>query len=131
VERRLIVLLDTSALLFYSINPDRLTARASDAIESADVLFVSSISFWEIGIKQKSGKLELPLELDTFVERMNQACEIQILPVDLQVWMGNVHLDWAHRDPADRTIVATGQLISVPIVTSDKRIQEFYPDTIW
>lgn len=92
---------------------------------------VSSISFWEIGLKQKRGKLELPLDLDTFVERLTYASEIQILPMNLQVWMGNVHLDWSHRDSADRTIVATAQLISVPIVTSDRKIRDFYQNTIW
>ncbi len=92
---------------------------------------VSSISFWEIGLKHKSGRLDLPLDLDTFVERISYAQEIHILPVDLQVWMGNVHLDWSHRDPADRTIVATAQLLSVPIVTSDQKIRDFYQNSIW
>ena len=127
----MIVLLDTSALLFYAADPGRLTPKASEAIDSADKLMVSSISFWEIGLKHKTGKLELPLDLEPFVERLSYAREIQILPVDLQIWMGNIHLDWSHRDPADRTIVATAQLISVPIITSDKRIQDFYPSTIW
>lgn len=132
MERDLsLVLLDTSALIYLTASPDRLSSKAVDAIESSDLLFVSSISFWEIGIKEQSGRLVLPMDLDTFVERTTLATDVQILPVDLQVWMGNVYLDWDNRDPADRTIVATAQLISLPIVTSDRRMHTFDHETIW
>jgi len=41
-----------------------------------------------------------------------------------------VALDWAHRDPADRVIVATAQARSLPLVTKDERLLSFYPNTI-
>ncbi len=38
---------------------------------------------------------------------------------------------WEHRDPADRTIVATAVLKDLPIVTKDDIIGRFYPKVIW
>jgi len=32
---------------------------------------------------------------------------------------------------ADRTIVATAILLSIPLVTSDRIIKQFYAETVW
>ena len=40
-------------------------------------------------------------------------------------------MDWAHSDPADRTIVATAKLRDIPILTKDDIIRNFYPDQGW
>jgi PIN domain nuclease of toxin-antitoxin system len=56
---------------------------------------------------------------------------VEILPVDEKIWLKNLQLDWPHRDPADRTIVATATLFSCPLITSDRVIQSFYAETIW
>jgi PIN domain nuclease of toxin-antitoxin system len=45
--------------------------------------------------------------------------------------MENSSWDWDHRDPADRTIVATVKLRNIPIITKDPLIRNFYPKTIW
>jgi PIN domain nuclease of toxin-antitoxin system len=43
----------------------------------------------------------------------------------------NIELEWEHRDPADRTIVATARHFGCPLVTPDARILAFYPRAIW
>jgi PIN domain nuclease of toxin-antitoxin system len=53
------------------------------------------------------------------------------IPVDETIWMENLSLDWEHKDPADRTIVATAHLRKLPIITTDRRIKDLYPNTIW
>ena len=128
---RLTPLLDTSVLLFWIGEPTRLTQPARDRIRSADRCLISSISCWEIGWKMRNDKLALPISFQDFVARVRGTAELEVLPVDLQVWVANVNLDWDHRDPADRTIVATAQIRDAPIITSDTRIQRFYPLTIW
>lgn len=92
--------------------------------------FVSSISIWEIGIKLKRGKLELGIQLEDFVSRLKQT-NVQIIPVDEAIWIENLRLPWEHRDPADRTIVATAQMRRLPVVTADKVIRSFYQSIIW
>jgi len=125
------IVLDTSALLFWTLDPVQLSAQANLAIEKADHLIVSSISVWEIALKVKRGKLDLPLSINDYVERLDRLERLEILPVDVRMWLDNLQLDWDHRDPADRTIVAIAERLDCPLVTSDHIITGFYPKTVW
>ncbi len=125
------VLLDTSALVFWTLDRDRLTTAAAQAIADADRIALSAVSIWEIGIKVKKNQLVIPLPIREFTRRLEQVDRVEILPVCVRTWIRNLELDWDHRDPAHRTIVATASLNACPIVTSDSVIQAFYPQTIW
>jgi len=127
-----VVVLDTCALLWWALDPDKLSAPAADACKLMEQQggFVSSISIWEIGIKLKKGKLELGITLDDFVVRLKQT-SVQIVPIDEAIWVENLRLRWDHADPADRTIVATAQMRRLPIITSDGVIRAFYQSIIW
>ena len=129
--RTVTVVLDTSALLFWTLDPERLSQAATRAVSDADRILVSSISVWEIGIKVKRERLSLPVSFREFTDNLEQLDRLDILPVDVGTWMRNIELDWTHRDPADRTIVATASLHACALVTSDSVIREFYPWTIW
>ena len=125
------VVLDTSALIFWTLDRDRLSDTAAAAIAEADRILVSSISIWEIGIKVNRGGLSIPLTVREFADRLMQVDRVELLPVDTATWLKNIELDWAHRDPADRTIVAVALLHSCPLVTSDRAIRNFYGNSIW
>ena len=125
------VLLDTSTLVFWTLDPERLTQTAEQAITNADRVCLSSISIWEIGIKVRKDKLVLPLSIRDFAENLERIDRVEVLPVDVRTWIGNLELDWDHRDPADRTIVATAKLHNCPLVTSDAIILNFYSRVIW
>lgn len=125
------ILLDTNALLFIMIDQGRLTSEASQAIHEAEELIISSISIWEIAVKYKKGKLPLPFTPEELVYHLKSVANLKIQPVDERIWLKNVSLDWNHKDPADRTIVATASLKGIPIVTNDEAIRGFYSKTIW
>ncbi len=125
------IVLDTSALLFYLFEPEKLTSNAIRAITQAETFIISSISIWEIGLKIKKGKLNIPLSVNEMLRILDEAQEPEIHPVCTETWLGNIALDWRHQDPADRTIVATAKLLGRPLVTSDRVIRAFYPQTIW
>jgi PIN domain nuclease of toxin-antitoxin system len=57
------ILLDTHVLLWTLAGSRRLSPESVAAIREADDLFVSSVSFAEIGVKAAVGKLEMPDEL--------------------------------------------------------------------
>ena len=126
-----VILLDTNVLLFVMLNQDRMTESATKAISDADGLLVSSISIWDIAIKNKKGKLPLPFTPEELVFHLKNVTNLEILPVDEMVWLKNISLDWDHRDSADRTIVATAALRGIPIITSDRIIRGYYPKCIW
>ena len=125
------IVLDTSALLYWTLDPAELTLNAEKAIANADKVVVSSISVWEIALKVKHGKLILPLTMVDYIGRLNRLAELEILPVDVQTWLDNMELDWDHRDPADRTIVALATRLECPLISSDIIITGYYPKTVW
>lgn len=125
------VVLDTSALLRWTLRPDLLTQAAREVIEQADRLVVSAVSVWEIALKVKRGRLDLQRSLEDYVSVLETLSALEIRPVDTQTWLDNVALDWEHRDPADRTIVATAMQFDCPLVTSDRVIADYYGKVIW
>ena len=76
-------------------------------------------------------RLFIPVSIQEFTDKLETIDRVDILPVDVLTWIKNIELDWDHRDPADRTIVATASLHACPLVTSDSAIRAFYSQTIW
>lgn len=125
------VVLDTSALLFWTIDPLKLSSVARQAIDSANQLIVSSISVWEISLKVKQSRLEIGLAIDEYIEGLAKLDRLKLESVDVATWVSSVNLNWEHRDPADRVIVATAMFYRCPLVTSDRVIRDFYADAVW
>ena len=127
------VLLDTCALLWWTIDPTGLSEKAVQICNriSDEGAFISSISIWEIGIKMQKGVLDFGDTLKGFVKRLKRIGSVEIIPVDETIWIENVLLDWTHRDPADRTIVATAMLRNLLLLTKDQIIRDFYRQVIW
>jgi PIN domain nuclease of toxin-antitoxin system len=125
------IVLDTSALLYWTLDPAQLSLKAAQAIGESAPILVSSISIWEIALKVKRQKLILPLAIPDYVERLGRLEALEILPLDVQAWLDNLALPWEHRDPADRTIVALAARHDCPLVASDQVIAAFYPKTVW
>ena len=127
------ILLDTCALLWWTLAPEKLSENAINACEKINEqgACISSISIWEIGIKLKKDALQMDDDLNGYVNRLRLLRSIDIIPVDENIWIKNLSLDWDHKDPADRTIVATAMMKNCPIVSKDQIIRNFYQHTIW
>ena len=127
------ILLDTCALIWWTLDPEHLSKPAADACAEVERTggFISSISIWEIGVKIKNKKLDIGIPLSDFVSRLHEMRIVKIVPVDETIWLENLALDWPNRDPADRTIVATAKRQNLPIVTKDRRMAAFYENVIW
>jgi PIN domain nuclease of toxin-antitoxin system len=54
------------------------------------------------------------------------------VPLEADDIMSASELDWAHRDPQDRLIVATSLRLEYPLLTADRAIQEWGgADVVW
>jgi PIN domain nuclease of toxin-antitoxin system len=122
-----VILLDTHVLLWWALDPDRLSAAAAASLGAMERRggFASAISIWELGIKVQRGKLELGLSIAEFTRRIEKSGIIELLPVTTAVWLRSLELPWDHRDPADRVIVATALWQDVPLLTADTEIHRF------
>ena len=129
--RACVIFLDTCALLYNAFEKRQLSFTAAQKIEESDGFLISSISIWEIGIKIKKGKLNIPIPLEEFISKLHQVHHFYILPIDEKIWMDSLNLDWDHRDPADRVIVASAGANHMELITSDRIILNFYSKAVW
>lgn len=121
------IVVDTHALLWWCLDPHKLSAAALATVGEMERKggFASAISIWELGIKIKRGKLELPIGIDELASRIERGGVIQLLPVDTSIWLRSLSLPWEHNDPADRVIVATALIQGARLLTKDAAMHAF------
>lgn len=121
------ILLDTHALVWLDADAADLGREAAASIdrEFADGgVWVSSISFWEIGMLVGKGRLTITRPLATWREELLTA-GLREWPVDGSIALQAAELAQFHGDPADRLIVATARAMGAELVTADRRILEW------
>ncbi len=126
--------LDTCALIWWSLDPDKLSQPAKDAckqMEREKNGLVPSTSIWEIAIKIKNNKLDLGVNLQKYVFSLKKSDVVTIVPIDEDLWLESVKLQWTHRDPVDRIVVALAEMEQASIMTADREIRKFFSDVIW
>jgi PIN domain nuclease of toxin-antitoxin system len=122
VEGRLRLLLDTNALLWILMAPDRLRKTAAEAIRSEESdVWASVVSPWELAIKASHGKLRAPDDLSARLDR----ARVSLLPISLRHADAVASLPHHHRDPFDRMLVAQAQVEGMTLVTSDRELAQY------
>jgi PIN domain nuclease of toxin-antitoxin system len=110
-----ILLLDTHVVLWWACDSPRLGRPAREAIATADIVWVSAASGWEIAIKQGLGTLVFS---GSFSE-MVAVTDLDELPVTLRHAEQLLGLPPHHTDPFDRMLVAQAQAERATLVTHD------------
>ncbi|WP_042341413.1 type II toxin-antitoxin system VapC family toxin [Calothrix sp. PCC 7507] len=128
------IVLDTCALIWWSLDPDQLSQGAKEVckqMEKEKNGLVPSTAIWEIAIKIKNKKLDLGVDMNEYVASLKKSSVVSIVPIDEDVWLESVKLEWGHRDPVDRVVVALARSNQASILTADREIRNFYSDVIW
>jgi PIN domain nuclease of toxin-antitoxin system len=125
-------LLDTHTFLWWITDDPHLSPRAREVIaDGKNELFLSASSGWEIAIKARLGKLDIPGDLDSFILEQMAVNAISSLPVLMRHALRVYELPDHHRDPFDRMLVSQAQLESLPILTGDPQIAQYPVKVIW
>jgi len=119
---QLTVVVDTHAWVWFLTAPDRLSVKAREIIGGADKVFVPAIACWEVALLVFRGHLELSLPMGDWFDAAFTDSRFRIAPLTPAIAIRAVSLDWPHRDPADRLIVATALELGAPLATRDERI---------
>jgi len=120
------ILLDTCALLWIVMEPERLTARAKSLVAMpAANLAVSAISAFEIAVKARKNKLDLKLPSHEWRRTALTHHGIASIPVSAEIALASVALPPHHNDPAARIIIATAELLTAPVITSDAAFRTY------
>ncbi|CAM3197322.1 type II toxin-antitoxin system VapC family toxin [Tsukamurella hominis] len=118
------VLLDTNALLWLLRSPEQVDPHALAVVEDpGNDLFVSAASAWEISIKTRLGRLDGSGILSSWKETL-ESMAAQELAMDSADATLAGQLNWEHRDPFDRMIVAQATRRGLAIATSDRLIRQ-------
>ena len=132
------ILLDTHALLWWQADGSRLSRAALRAIDGADTILVSPVSFWEVGLLESKGRIRLdrdPFEWVRDVLRDERMLSASLAPSGAML-AGRLPGLGFEGDPADAMLYATAMQERVPLVTKDQRIRLFAADrkdihTLW
>ena len=114
------LLLDTHVFLWFQSGSRRLSNRARTLIRGTEqAVYVSAASFWEIAIKRRAGKLAFRGS----AREAAAAAGLLELEIDAADAETAGELDWDHRDPFDRMLVAQCLNRGLTLVTADARLR--------
>ncbi|HBF12854.1 MAG TPA: VapC toxin family PIN domain ribonuclease [Deltaproteobacteria bacterium] len=129
------IVLDTHTLLWWIDASAPLPVKATKIIKQAiqkKSLYISAMSFWEIAMLHKKGRLALSLEIHTWVEKVLLLPSLHIIDPTPSILINSLQLQGLSPDPADRIIVATALKLGFPLVTKDQAITSSgVVKTIW
>lgn len=119
-------LLDTHILIDWMGVDRHLSAEQEEVLRQAgpeNPLWVSDISLWEIATLYNLKRLSFHLPLREWLEAATAPPLVQRVGISPAVVAAVAALPAAfHRDPADRVIVASAQLLGATVLTRDARI---------
>lgn len=90
-----------------------------------EVFALSAISLWEVGKKHQGGKLELKLDLLSWLKRAVSS-QIIIIEITPEIVAEAMELpSFPNRDPGDELIVATARVNNLTLITSDTALKNY------
>lgn len=112
------LLLDTHALIWWLLTPDRLSMVAHSAIKNGERrLLVSAASAYEIEYKRGRDRslVRFPINIPDTIPMFG----FEWLPIEAADGFRAAQFDQAHRDPWDRLIAAQAKRRDLGLITSD------------
>jgi PIN domain nuclease of toxin-antitoxin system len=106
------------------------TARSIIADE-ANELYFSIAGYWELGIKQSLGKLELAAGWEEILPQEMTRNRIAWLPIEPKHVREVVGLPWIHRDPFDRLMIAQARVEGLSFISGDRDLREYGVPIVW
>lgn len=124
------LLLDTHTFIWAISEPKKLSKKATTTIvDGENELFVSAVSFWEIAIKLRLGKLRPIGDGRKTLIDAARSTGIETIPLDAQEAESSHRLtEDTHFDPFDRMLVWQAISRELTLVSADSALKRFAPD---
>ncbi|MFP5227229.1 MAG: type II toxin-antitoxin system VapC family toxin [Acidobacteriota bacterium] len=120
------LLLDTHVLLWALIDPDRVPAPMRRLIEdTANRVWFSADSIWEIAIKHSLGREDFPAE-PAAIAKAARETGFEDLTVTARHAAAVDTLPWPHRDPFDRLLVAQAHAEGMKLLSLDPDVNAYF-----
>lgn len=125
------LLLDTHVWLWLQEAPERLGDAQGIAADLRNPLLLSACSTWEIVIKFRLGKLQLPEPPAAYLPDRMATSGTTPLAVEHAHALAVAELPHHHHDPFDRMLVAQARQERATLVTADPAIRAYDVDLLW
>jgi PIN domain nuclease of toxin-antitoxin system len=124
------MILDTCALLFLASGDRRLSRATRERLAMQSVRWFCAISSFEIALKYRQGKLELPMPPLRWLRELESRYALTEVPMDSGLCTAAAELPRHHNDPCDRFIIAAALQLQVPVVTVDPKFAPYGVATV-
>ncbi|TWS94122.1 type II toxin-antitoxin system VapC family toxin [Reyranella sp. CPCC 100927] len=125
------ILLDTHALIWWSIDAPQLSQSVAEAIRTEEVIYVSAASAFEIATKYRLGKLpqveRIVADLGSYVAAQG----FHELPISIQHAQTAGTLPGPSRDPFDRLLIAQAMVEALPLVSIEQPFDAYPIRRLW
>ncbi|MGO9320442.1 MAG: type II toxin-antitoxin system VapC family toxin [Solirubrobacteraceae bacterium] len=128
------IVLDTHAWLWWLTAPERLSDGASEAIDQAASIGVSTLSAWEVAMLATRGRISLDRDVGLWVRQAFAQNRVGALAPSTEIAVAAALLDARAfpGDPVDRLIYATARATDAQLITRDEAIRAFDSrSTLW
>lgn len=115
-------IIDTHILLWWLEDPAQLSEEAQAIIGNPDnIIWVSVASIWEISIKVKLGKLEIPDNLLEMIKENN----FRVLEIKAEHAQRSGQLPDHHKDPFDHLLMAQALEEGLTLISRDAKFTNY------
>ena len=123
------LLLDSHAVYWWMTGSTRLSGTARELIvDSENTVLVSAATIYEIELKARRRRVELPPQELRAALRRNAVEELAITHEHAEY---AAHLKWDHRDPWDRLLAVQARLENCVLVSVDEVFDSLAIDRRW
>jgi PIN domain nuclease of toxin-antitoxin system len=131
-----LILLDTHVLVWLLVDEDRLSQRATSAIQRArvsDGLAIADVTMWELAFLIARGTLRTRGTIENTVHNFVTRSGANVKPITAEIAaLATQFPDNYPKDPIDRLIGATARAEGIALVTRDEKIRRSpLLKTIW
>jgi PIN domain nuclease of toxin-antitoxin system len=125
-------LLDTHVFIWWMQDSKQLSQNARTIIaDSANEIYISAATVWEMSIKCKLGKLEIKNFSEEFLKKQIIANAFSFMHISLSHSFRIYELDIFHKDPFDHMLIAQAQIENCVIITKDSLFEKYDVDILW
>ena len=118
-------LLDTHILLWILEDNESLSSRLRELLSAESASnYVSIATIWEIAIKASLGKLQLNGGVSNVVKYV-ESSGIEIINIEPSYLEIVENLEFHHKDPFDRLIIATAMKEKMVVVSTDQHFRSY------
>ena len=125
-------LLDTHTFLWVISDSRKLSPIVKEILlDKENEVFLSKISYWEICLKASKGKIALSeVWQDTF-EHERASNRFKWLELEAEHCKKVITIEWHHKDPFDRMLVAQAIFENLSILSRDDKLRSYEASIIW